>query len=477
MKDLSVKRHDRGIFRTVVKSIPILLLSLGPVQGAQAEDLLEIFRLAAERDPEIRQARANYQANHTLLAQGRSQLLPTVSLSASTSRDTTGTDGEAPPTEDGSPFGRQQPHSFGNSFNSKNYGLSIRQNLLNFEAWYAYQAARENDKAAALNLAEAEQELIMRVSTAYFDVLQSQDNLETFRAEEEATARLLEQSEERFEVGLVPITDVYESQANYDLARVNRLVEENNLNQRYEALEAITGLDHQNLAPLEEEFPVDGLDENMDLWVQVAMENNLGIRAAEKNLSASEQEAKAARAAMLPTMDVSASYNWSQSGNTFSFFGPNLANESTGISLNISVPIFSGGLNSAQKRQAYYARNATEEALMLTRRSSIQTVRNSYRSIETDVQAVAAREQAIESAQSALEATEVGLEVGTRNVVDVVLAQRTLFQSQRDYDTARYNYILNTLNLKQAAGTLSPQDIMELNDWLNENEAQQETAE
>lgn len=470
MKDFPVQRHDRSFFRSVIKSIPILLLGLGPVQGAQAEDLMDIFRLAAERDPQIRQARANYQANHTLLAQGRSQLLPTVSLSASTSRDTTGTDGEAPDSG-GSPFG-QQAHSFGNSFNSKSYGLTIRQNLLNFEAWYAYQAAQENDKAAALNLAEAEQELIMRVATAYFDVLQSQDNLETFRAEEDAAARVLEQSQERFEVGLVPITDVYESQASYDLARVNRLVEENTLNQRYEALEAITGLDHQNLAPLEEAFPIDGLDENMDLWVQVAMENNLAIRAAEKNLSASEQEAKAARAAMLPTMDVSAGYNWRQSGNTFSFFGPNLANESTNIGLNISVPIFSGGLNSAQKRQAYYARNATEEALMMTRRSSVQTVRNSYRSIETDVQAVAAREQAIESAQSALEATEVGLEVGTRNVVDVVLAQRTLFQSQRDYDTARYNYILNTLNLKQAAGTLSPQDIMELNDWLNENQAQ-----
>src|SRR5699024_10361578 len=119
-----------------------------------------------------------------------------------------------------SPFS-QQPHSFGDGFNSKSYGLSIRQNLLNFQAWYAYQSAKRSDEAAALNLAQAEQELIMRVSSAYFDVLQSQDNLETFRAEENAAARVLEQTEERFEVGLVPITDVYDSQANHDLARVN----------------------------------------------------------------------------------------------------------------------------------------------------------------------------------------------------------------------------------------------------------------
>jgi outer membrane protein len=134
--------------------------------------------------------------------------------------------------------------------------------------------------------------------------------------------------------------------------------------------------------------------------------------------------------------------------------------------LNFSYPLYAGGLNGARKRQAYYTRDASEEALMKTQRDSTQSTRNSYRSVETDVLAVQARAQAIISAESALEATEVGAEVGTRNVVDVVLAQRTLFQTRRDFANARYNYVINTLTLKQAAGILSPQDVIDLNNWL-----------
>jgi len=168
---------------------------------------------------------------------------------------------------------------------------------------------------------------------------------------------------------------------------------------------------------------------------------------------------------MVPTLDISAGYGWNQSANPFIFF-PAAASERTNITLNFSYPLYAGGLNSARKRQAYYTRDASEEALMKTQRDSTQSTRNNYRSVETDVLAVQARAQAIISAESALEATEVGAEVGTRNVVDVVLAQRTLFQPRRDYANARYAYVINTLNLKQAAGILSPQDIIDLNNWL-----------
>jgi outer membrane protein len=170
---------------------------------------------------------------------------------------------------------------------------------------------------------------------------------------------------------------------------------------------------------------------------------------------------------MYPTVELNVGYNWNQSGNPLSFT-PNLASESSQVTLNLTVPIFAGGLNNARLRQAYYTRDASEEALLKSQRDSTQSVRNAFRSVATDVRAVAARNQAIVSAQSALEATQVGAEVGTRNVVDVVLAQRTLFQAQRDYANARINYVMNSLNLKQASGTLSPQDVIDLNEWLRE---------
>lgn len=430
----------------------VLLSAALLVMPVQADDLADIFNLAADNDPEIRQARAEYNATHTTVAQGRSQLLPSLSLSGSTSRDTSGL----------SSF-----HSYADGFNSKGYGLSIRQNLLNFEAWYSFQSIKKSDLAAVALLARAEQQLIQRVAAAYFDVLRSVDNLVSFQAEEDASERVLEQTRQRFEVGLIPITDVYTNQANYDLSVVNRLVEENNLSQRYEALEAITGRSHNEIETLREDFPIEPVNPtSLEEWVSFARENNLDIKAAQWNYEARAEEAKAARAVMLPTLDIAAGYNWNQSSNPFSFFPGGTASERTNITLNLSIPLYTGGLNSARRRQAYYNRDASEEILLKTRRDSTQNTRNSYRSVATDVLAVAARAQAIISAQSALDATEVGAEVGTRNVVDVVLAQRTLYQALRDYSNARYNYVINTLNLKQAAGILSPQDVYDLNEWL-----------
>lgn len=453
------------VFSRLQRAIGIAVLCLGAT-SAQADDLLEIFNLAVENDPSIRQARASFNANHTLIDQGRALLLPTVEVTARTSRDTSGVDGALP--SDGGGVIRVPEHSFANGFNNKGWGVSLRQALFNAEAWYAFRAAKKGDEAAALSLAAAEQDLIMRVATAYFNVLRAQTNLATFTAEEEAARRVLEQTQQRFDVGLVAITDVYDSQANYDLASVNRLVEENNLNQALEALEAITGRTHMQVENLAEAFPITASDTPMEDWMTVAMQNNPEIRIAELELEARQEDAKAAKARMYPTVDLNMAYNWNESGNPISFT-PNLAQENSSVTLNLTVPVFAGGLNSARLRQAYYTRDASEEALLKSRRDSTLSVRNAFRSVETDVRAVQARAQAIISAQSALEATQVGAEVGTRNVVDVVLAQRTLFQAQRDHANARYDYVIDSLTLKRAAGTLTPQDVIDLNEWLEAN--------
>ena len=447
---MSIKPKSPLTRRVVRPVTAVLLLSLA-APAAIADDLQQIFDMAAKNDPEIRQARARYNATHTVVSQGRSFLLPTISATANRSRDTQGP---------------AATHSFGNSFPSKGYGLSLRQALVNFQAWYAYQSAKIGDESASLSLAQSEQQLILKVAQAYFNVLRSEANLASFDAEEKAALQVLEQTRQRFDVGLVAITDVYDAQANADLASVNKLVEENNLNQRLEALEAITGQPHMDIANLKSDFPIEPVDPaSMGEWVRLGQENNIAVKIAELDLAAKEQDARSAKAEAWPKLDLSASYNWRQSTNPFSFF-PSAPNEGSSIALNLTIPLYAGGLNSARTRQAYYTRDASEEALLKSQRDNTLNTRNAYRSVDTDVKAVAARAQAVVSAQSALEATQVGAEVGTRNIVDIVLSQRLLFQAQRDHSNARFNYIIDTLTLKQAAGVLSPQDVVDLNQWL-----------
>jgi outer membrane protein len=437
-----------------LKGMTCLFATLVFCQQALGDDLVDIYTLAVDNDPTIREARERYEASHTLLAQGRSQLLPSVTVQGTSQRRA-------------SNVASQFRYSEG--YNQHGWNMNLSQNLLNFEAWYSFKAAKKSDQQAAATLAGNEQDLIIRVASAYFDVLRSRDNLEAFRAEEEAASRILQQSQESFDVGLSTVTDVYQSQSSYDLARVNRLVEENNLTQRLEALEVLTGESHSMLEQLSDEFPIEGAaPADLNAWEASASENNLSIRAAELQFDASKDDARAATARQLPTMTISAGYNYQAATEipNQSLAFTREATKGANISLNFSYPLFTGGLNSARKRQAYHNRNAAEEVLLRTRRTALQDIRNAYRSVQTDMVTVDARQQAIVSAESALEATEVGAEVGTQNVIDVVLAQRTLYQAQRDYANARYNYVINTLNLKRAAGTLSPQDVMELNDWL-----------
>jgi outer membrane protein len=451
--------------RFLKKTLGVAVLTL--LSGSVlAEDLLQVFNLAVDNDPVIREARANYNALHTRVDQGRALLLPSVNLQASRSRNTRGTDGGggcAP----GAIFCTPE-HDFGESFPNKGYFINLQQAVLNFNAWYQFKSLRKSDEVAALNLARSEQDLILRVATAYFDVLRAQANLASFQAREAAANQLLEQTQQRFDVGLIPITDVNNTQATTDRAVVDRLRGENALNQAFEALEAITGVDYSNVSQLSPEFPITSSQTPLEEWTATTMQSNLALQVAETDLEAKQEDARAARAAMFPTVSLGMNYNWNKSGNTVSLDAPNLGNISTGIQLTFAMPLFQGGRLRAAQRQAYYTRDAAEEVVLRVRRESTQTISNNFRNVETDVRAVAAQAQAIVSAQSSLEANTVGAEVGTRNIVDVTNAQEVLFAAQRDHANARFDYVLDTLRLKQAAGVLNPQDVIDLNEWLVE---------
>ena len=443
-------------FRKTVLAAGVFLAA----QSAFADDLVTILDLAMRNDPALRQAQAQLRSGQQQLTLARSSLLPQANASVSEQRQSTGPAGDISYTSlDAS---------------SRRYSLGINQSLLNMPNWYSYQGAKEADKARLYNFQAQEQDLIIRVATAYFNVLRAIDDLTTRRQEEEAAQRQFERTQQREEVGLVAITEVYEAQAVYDLARNNTILAEDTLASRYEALEAITGQPHPNIDILREDFPVVEADGNIEEWVQEALNNNPQLLAARAGVEAQTRIAKARRSDRLPTVNLQGGYSHSESNSGQGADGSVRsigAIEGVSVTLSVSVPLFSGYAVTARKEQAEYDLVAQQEAANLARRQITQDIRNAYRRVNTDALVIAQRQQAIISAEAALNAIEAGYEVGTRNIVDVLQARQQLFVALRNYSDARYNYVVDTLQLKRTAGVLTPQDIIDLNQWLSDQPA------
>ena len=460
------------------KFIGILLFSSLISSLSYGDDLVTILQLALDNDPSLKQAQASYRANRENVIQSRSSMLPSLGVGAGTSRLTSGyTDSQYvnmtnPLTGETVRTKVRDDHSFRPGINNHNWGVSLTQSVFNLPNWYSFQSAEATDRAAAVNLAAQEQDLIMRVATAYFDVLRAQDLLETNIQEEEAAQRSLEQTQQREAVGLVAITDVYDSQAAYDLARNTTILQQDFLRSRYEALEAITGQGHPDIDELLDNFPIVEVEGNLNQWETQADNNSLAIAAAEFNLDASRQTLRARKSDGLPKLDLQGFYGHIVTAPIVSQ-GIQIgggASDRTQLALNLNIPLYTGGTLSSRKRAAEYNVVAAQESLELTKRELTQNIRNAYRRVNTDVLVIAQRQQSITSAQSALDATELGAEVGTRNIVEVLLARENLFRALRMYADARYTYVIDTLVLKQIAGILTPQDIIELNEWLQESE-------
>jgi len=429
-------------------------LSASATSAFAADDLVSILDLAMRNDPTLRQAEAQYNSRHTQLDQGIALLLPSVSLAGQTQRQTISPAGD---------------FAYKPGYNSHGYRLNLSQALFNMNAWYSYQGVKLSDKASAIQYAAQEQSLIVRVASAYFNVLRAIDDLDRRVQEETAAQRQFEQTQQREEVGLIAITEVYESQAAYDLAKNNTILAEDTLATGYEALEAITGQPHPNVEVLREDFPIENADGTVESWTQQALDTNLALVAARYNVEAQQQNLKARKSEHLPTVSLGASFNHNVSpagaGADGTVRGGG-ATDGSALVLSVTIPLYSGGGVSARRRAAEYDVIAQQEALNLTRRQTTQDVRNAFRRVNTDALVINQRQQAITSAQSALEAIEVGYEVGTRNIVDVLQARQQLFVALRNYSEARYNYVIDTLTLKQVTGLLTPQDVVDINEWL-----------
>ncbi|MDC7815927.1 MULTISPECIES: TolC family outer membrane protein [Pseudomonas] len=419
-------------------------------------DLVSVYQEAVDNNADLAAARAQYGAQKEVVPQARAGLLPNLSAGADMSNTRTKFD---------------EP-SMTSTRSGNVYQATLAQPLFRADRWFQLQAAKDINEQASLQLSATEQNLILQSAENYFAVLRAQDNLASTKAEEAAFKRQLDQSNERFDVGLSDKTDVLQSQASYDTARANRILAQRQVDDAFEALITLTNREYNAIQGIVHTLPVLAPTPNdAKAWVDTAAKQNLNLLASNYAVSAAEETLKQRKAGHAPTLDAVAQYKKGDNDalgfsnpNPLTRYGSDVEQRSIGLQLNI--PIYSGGLTSSQVRESYSRLSQTEQQRESLRRQVVENTRNLHRAVNTDVEQVQARRQSIISNQSAVEATEIGYQVGTRNIVDVLDAQRQLYTSVRNYNNSRYDYILDNLRLKQAAGTLNPGDLQDLSRYL-----------
>jgi outer membrane protein len=430
----------------MLKLLTVSTLMLGSAT-LHAEDLLDVYRMAQESDPTLRAAEAGNQAAQQGRAQSRAALLPQLNASANMTQHQ-----------------REIAGGASTDYESTGYSISLVQSLYHHDYYKQLKVADAGIARANAQYEAARQGLILRVAEAYFGLLAAQDNLTTAEATQRAIAQQLRQTQQRFEVGLTAITDVHEAQAGYDGAVAAEIAARNSLDIAREALREITGQEPLAPATLQEAMPLLTPDPaDIGQWVEKASTQNLTLIAAEAAARAAAEELNRREAGHYPTLDLVASHGYSDTTDDPSGYEV----DTTSIGVQLSVPIYSGGRTTAQSREARALYAQAQESLEAQRRATVREVRSAYLGITAGISQVLARKQALSSAQTALQATQAGFEVGTRTAVEVLNAQQVRYGAQRDYARSRYDYLLASLRLKQAAGSLSEEDIALVNGWLN----------
>ncbi|MDX1433985.1 MAG: TolC family outer membrane protein [Gammaproteobacteria bacterium] len=442
--------------KRITLTVSILALA-GALQcgaaAAQPKSLIDFYELALESDPEFQAAAATNAAAQELTPQARSFLLPNVSAGGFARHNWLDVDKSAGIANLGS-----------RDFNTQQADISLTQPIYRHDLWVALGQADIRTKQANADYAFARQELMIRAATRYFDVLRAQDQLTFAKAALEAFGQQLKQAQQRFEVGLIAITDVEEAQSGFDLATADVIAAENDLDNAREAQREVAGTYIEELKPLEGDIPlVTPAPDDIDLWTETALRQNLQVTAARFAAENAREEISRIKAGHLPTLDlVGRSVYFNADG------GVSGASRSTDsqIGLELTVPIYEGGLINSQTRESQHLYQRSLDDLERQRRAVQRQTRDAFLGIKSNISRVKALVQAVRSTISAKEAIEAGFQVGTRTSVDVLDAERRVFEARRDLSFARYDYIVNTLELKQAAGTLSEADMELVNSWL-----------
>lgn len=454
--ELLFRKPDRRRCRPPVLTVFLGLAAAMP-PSAHAADLIEALALAEQSDPTYREAQANALAVAEGIPQARALLwLPELSITAG------GSHSDQVVTADFN-FGSVG----GVAFQNYDYSLNLRQPVFHHDRYVRLQQANKRLSQAQAELDIAYQDLIVRVVERYFEVLAAHDNVAFARAERESLAGQLEQAKRRFEVGLIAITDVQEAQAGFDRANAQEIAALNAVDNANEALRETTGAYQEALLPLSSEFKLRRpIPDNIDKWTETALTQNLDISATQLATEIAMDEIRAQYAGHYPTLDISGSESAVSQGGRF---GQTLI-EGGQIGIQLNFPIYSGGSVISKTRQATHEHAAAVERLERARRAVYRETRQAFLGILSQITQVNALKQAVVSSRTSLDSTRAGFEVGTRTTIDVVAAERVLSEARRNYARARYDYILNMLRLRRAAGTLSPADVAAANRWLASDE-------
>ncbi|KZX66592.1 outer membrane channel protein TolC [Vibrio sp. HI00D65] len=432
------------------KLLPLFIsAAIGSLSSsAFADTLAEVYDQAKQNDPQLLRSAAQRDAAFEAVTSSRSSLLPQINLNASYD------------------INRGDKNDESNDNNQWNVGIGFSQELYQRSSWITLDTAEKSARQADSAYAAEQQALILRTATAYFDVLRAQDNLEFVRAEKAAVARQLEQTKQRFEVGLSAITDVHDAQAQFDGVLADEVLAENTLTNSYEGLREITGQEHSELSILDtDRFSASKSSESAAALVEQAEQKNLSLLAARISQDVAKDNISLASSGHLPSLTLDGNYGLGEQTNS-SNSDLDYDADNLNIGLNLVVPLYSGGNTTSLTKQAEYNYVAASEDLEATYRSVVKDVRAFNNNISASIGALRAYEQSVVSAQSALEATEAGFDVGTRTIVDVLDSTRRLYDANKNLSDARYNYILSVLQLRQAVGTLSEQDIVDVNAGL-----------
>jgi len=424
-----------------------LMLSIGLgffSMAANADGLHQIYQQALTGDPQIKQAKANRDAQFEAISESRAALLPQITGSVSLGNQAA----NIPHDGEGFEFA---DHWGGTA------GLSLTQIIYSHGSWLNLSLSEKSASRSDAQLAAAQQGLILRVANAYFDVLKATDNLSFVKAEKRAIERQLEQTKQRHEVGLTAFTDVHEAQAQFDSSTANEILAQNTLDNSLDALTEITGLKHTELDILNTATfsPAMPTPASATEWIKLAEENNLAILDQRLAVDIAKQRINLSKSGHLPTLGASAGLNHNYNQNQGHGHG-----QTASIGLQLNVPIYSGGATSSKVNQARYGYVASAQGLEQEHRSMVRSIRNNFNNVRASIASIKAFAQAAKSADSALKSTEAGFEVGTRTIVDVLNSTRQVYSARKQLANARYGYILSVLGLKQTAGTLKEQDLM-----------------
>ena len=410
-------------------------------------DLLQIYQLAKDEDATYAVARAEFTGNREKVSQARAGYLPILNASASVAK--------AVNAQQGLPRSR---------YASDGYSISLMQPLIRPQVWANFRQAKQQVLQAEHKLSAANQELILRVAKAYFDVLLAQDNVKVSQAQKTAFERQLEQARKTFEVGTTTITDANEAQAKYDQAVAKEIADQNDLRIKSDVLRQIIAKVPPRLSSLRDNVTFDQfVSDNLNEWEKTAETDNQTIAISKADAEIAKLEVTKQRAGHLPVLDLIMSYTDNRNG-IGNIFGGRADFRSTQIGLQLTIPFYSGGGVSSKVSEALALQQRAQSDLEQKRRDSLQAVRTAFLGVNSGASKIKSLEQAVKSSQVSYESTKLGREVGVRTTIDLLNAEQQVFEAQRDLSQAKYELLINRLNLLASAGKLTEEDITKLND-------------